>query len=1074
MKKNKIVLTATFTLLAGYLVFKYLDAAPKYQTRKIAENEQFEGKDANGAIAYNFSLRRNQITETIAYADVFAAEQEVMQKAALYKTNAGLASEWIELGPDNIGGRTRAILIDRNNPNRIYAGAVGGGLWISNDAAATWEKVSSKILNNLPITCITQAANNDIYFGTGEGLYNLVSDGTGASVGIPGKGIWKSTDNGQSFTQLQATIPVEATVGGTINWEWAAVNQIATDPLNVNRVYAATNRGLRISDNAGTTWRKMDTRVFQATDVDVATDGTVIAAVSGVGYISPNGEPNTFTIMNSGLPAFGIVGRIEFAFAPSSPNYVYASAVTNGASQFLQGIYQSIDKGKNWTVIAKGHVGVIDPKTIYAFEPFGINGQGAYNNSLAVFPHDSLHIVLGGVQLWSWKQNKVNIPGVGQWKKMALEFPNLPVNTSYVHSDKHTIQFHPTNDNLFYLGTDGGIFKTIDAGKTYRAMNRGYNVTQFYSVAFNNLQNAGVVAGAQDNGTLFISGKNYAPQNAIEVGGGDGFKCEISFINPKAFFTTVYYGAVKRSPNEGGTPADFYSKVITDLSAPKVGEAGFAAFSTPISLYESLNASNTKDSVSFTASGMTEKILVRNGLDTSYIRKLNPTQVSATVIPGTITIIAGNQIIKDNGTGKLIGDISTSIGAINTIDYATDTVKVTFAQAPALNTEIKIIYSVQYNPGSTITIVSKTSKYPFKYITPTKIDSNETIIVQDKIQSKLAVGFGAAQGIWLTKKPLDFTITPAWFNISKSIADETRILSWAPDGNSLYVGTANGLLYRISNLAAVTDSLSGDVASSTCIVNTKLIGDFNGRVITSIAIHPKNEDSLIVTLGNYANTNYIYLTGNASDTLNPVVFVPVQGVGAGKLPSMPVYSALFNMKDTKQIFVGTDFGVYVTDNIQNTSPVWKSVNNNAMATVPTLDIRQQKWLPTDGAYNSGTIYIATHGRGLWKNETYTTVGIKETKLASNNKIIQQSGIHIYPNPLREENATVAFNLTQAGKGLITIYDLQGRLVKSMPLNQLQEGTNQVSINSNELSSGTYLLNLEAENIHSAARFVVIK
>jgi hypothetical protein len=39
--------------------------------------------------------------------------------------------QWIEMGPSNQGGRIKTVLIDKNNSNLIYAGAIAGGLWKS-------------------------------------------------------------------------------------------------------------------------------------------------------------------------------------------------------------------------------------------------------------------------------------------------------------------------------------------------------------------------------------------------------------------------------------------------------------------------------------------------------------------------------------------------------------------------------------------------------------------------------------------------------------------------------------------------------------------------------------------------------------------------------------------------------------------------------------------------------------------------------------------------------------------------------------------------------------------------------
>ena len=74
------------------------------------------------------------------------------------------------MGPDNVGGRTRAILIDKDNSNLIYAGGVSGGLWKSNNAGLTWNIIpGTDQLEFSGVVSTCQTSNGDIYFGTGEG-----------------------------------------------------------------------------------------------------------------------------------------------------------------------------------------------------------------------------------------------------------------------------------------------------------------------------------------------------------------------------------------------------------------------------------------------------------------------------------------------------------------------------------------------------------------------------------------------------------------------------------------------------------------------------------------------------------------------------------------------------------------------------------------------------------------------------------------------------------------------------------------------------------------------------------------
>ncbi|MBV5350217.1 hypothetical protein JZU71_03465, partial [bacterium] len=79
--------------------------------------------------------------------------------AEIYGSNivmgaAGISSnQWTALGPGNIGGRIRAILIDRTDTNRIWLGSVSGGIWKSSDAGASWLPVND-FMGNLSISSL--------------------------------------------------------------------------------------------------------------------------------------------------------------------------------------------------------------------------------------------------------------------------------------------------------------------------------------------------------------------------------------------------------------------------------------------------------------------------------------------------------------------------------------------------------------------------------------------------------------------------------------------------------------------------------------------------------------------------------------------------------------------------------------------------------------------------------------------------------------------------------------------------------------------------------------------------------
>lgn len=1105
MKNKILVATTSIVVGAAILTIPFLNHNSNKSNLNIAKTEEsvdsedMERREIQGAMEYYHNIRKNPYTNKVDYRDYYMAQSEVFRGASnAYKTSV-LSLQWTEMGPDNVGGRTRAILIDKNNPNRLYAGAIAGGLWISNNAGSTWNKYMDKN-ENLAVSCIAQAPNGDIYVGSGENFKGFAEEDQGTTE-MPGGGISKSTDGGVTFTKLLSTVPTSSTTFSTVG-DWIGVNRVATDPVNSNRIYAATNRGLRMSNDGGKTWINPILTVSRqpltssCSDIDIASDGTVLVAMNGIGYISPNGESGTFTrIPANNLPVAGT--RVEFGIAPSDPNYMYASLADGSAN--LQGVYQSTDKGQTWVLIGPGGGTGFAPLSNLGVGGAKFYGQGNYDNTLAVFPDDKTHIILGGVGLWAWKQdfptysNLTPTAGAGSWSLMA-EHQASDLSPVYVHADKHTIVFHPTNPDIFYIGHDGGVSRTTNARAAvpfFTTLNNGFNVTQFHSVAFEAVgsNGSGVLGGTQDNGSLYIDGKGNTVKSAKEVSGGDGGESEISFINPNVFFTTTPWGGLTRTNNKGKTKSTFYPKKLADLDSKQ----DFASFVTPIALYESTNATKSHDSIMFIAGALTNELGLGNGVNVNFKGTVMPAQKYASIVPGSVVIKNGGSIIaSDDGANNLTGSVA---GSLNTFDYITGAYNFDLASAPSKGNPITITYNVQYNAGSIIELKSETNGVMFSFTTPSLIHSMDTVMVQDIIQSRFVIGCSGSNGIWMNKRPLDFTSDlgkDVWFKIMASVSGDISAMRFSPDGDVMFVTTTTGLIYRLSNLSSAIDSVTGDVGGTNldstaltnrinrnCVVKTNIIGNFSPKTLTDIAIDPSNPNRIVVAAGNFGVNGHIYycdsaLTMGASSTTDN--FSLRQGIGSNKLAEMPVYSVIFARDKnggTNTVVVGTEFGVYATSNItaDNSSIVWTD-ENGELPKMLIFGLRQQT-LPGSQANNSGTIYAATHGRGIWKCENFFvkgTVGIKKEDMANSTK----SGISIYPNPLYGDG-TISFELSRANSNIvISTFDLQGRVVKSSRMPLLQAGTQKINYDNSDLAPGTYFISVDGEGIHVSAKFVSLK
>ncbi len=480
--------------------------------------EAIEEEEEEGIVEAMEYLKAVRYGDTVNRAAEVKAAKQVRKRMAQQAKRGKVqkASKWINLGPDNQGGRTRAIVVDQNNSDRIYAGGVSGGLWMSENKGDNWQRVES-FNGFVTVNTMFQASDGDIYVGTGEGFGMRGGPGgsTGANSGHTGNGIYVKRKGTDKFVHLDAT----ATDTTSNSNRWSVVYDIAQDPDNADHIYAGTQRGLMESQDGGETWNFAALPSLyqnrQAHDITFLPSGEAFAVVAGEFFASPNLD--TFKNINDRIPqsSFSSNGyaRANFATSPASNKIVYLAAVNNGGRLGqTHNIYRSADKGQSWEIIGPG-----DPEK---FNPHG--DQGIYNHAFEVTPDNPNKIFLGGqFFFYQWTKSK-------GWSRKATGFSPSPYR---MHVDFQEITFDPNNPDIMYVGNDGGVYRSTDQGQTYREINKHYMTTQFYGLGVG--PKGRVIGGTQDNGTHFLS---YVDQNTVknslQVLGGDGASALISHINP--------------------------------------------------------------------------------------------------------------------------------------------------------------------------------------------------------------------------------------------------------------------------------------------------------------------------------------------------------------------------------------------------------------------------------------------------------------------------------------------------------------------------------------------------------------
>ena len=450
-------------------------------------------------------------------------------RTSMAATQLGLASSWQSIGPTTINngsaaGRVSAIVVHPAQPNVLFAGGAQGGVWKSTDAGASWTPLTDAQCS-LAVGSITIDPVNPsiIYVGTGE--QNNSADS------YYGCGILRSTDGGNTWTQFGAGNFVTSNGGARIGH--IIIDKSTAGTTTSTTLLASSSLGLWRSTNSGQTWSQVLTGGnVSGLAVDPTTSTTWYAIVGNYGAAS--NQNGVFKSTNGGiswtpltLGLTGTTGRGELAIAPSNSNVIYAAFEdrTTGAStsQQLLGIWRSSDAGATWV------------------KATGLNASCAsqcwYDLSIAVDPSNAARVYMGGFSFYRSEDSANTFTNIG----------------SIIHVDHHAIAFDPTNPDMVYVGTDGGVYRTPNRGTSWTNLNNTLAITQFYGgIALHPTDTLTVIGGTQDNGTLQYTGF----PSWTSIIGGDGGYTAINQSNPNFMFGEIEWLPGANSSSNGPRRAD--------------------------------------------------------------------------------------------------------------------------------------------------------------------------------------------------------------------------------------------------------------------------------------------------------------------------------------------------------------------------------------------------------------------------------------------------------------------------------------------------------------------------------------
>ena len=380
------------------------------------------------------------------------------------------ASNWHALGPvkmpeyETSMGRVNCVAASTGQPNRLFIGTPGGGVWRSDDGGATWVP-RTDFLPDLGVSSVVidPANPNTIYMATG--------DADGAD--FYSIGVWKSVDNGTNW----------ASTG--LSWSltnYRLIYKLAINPSNSQQIFAATTAGLYVTYNGGTNWQQ-NSQIGSAVCYDVqfqpGNTTNMFLACQGANYYRSTNLGTNWTHITTGLPTSG-VDRSELGVTANNPQALYILYGNSSTGSFY-GIYRSLDGGLTF-----------NQQTATNMSNLMFDGQENYDLALTVSPTNYNDVFVAGNLIGSSTDGGVT------WQTATY---------AGTHVDVHAVT---VLNGALYACTDGGVHMTVNGGSSWTDLSTNLEIAQIYNVCGAPQNPALIYVGEQDDGLNQYSGGTWS------------------------------------------------------------------------------------------------------------------------------------------------------------------------------------------------------------------------------------------------------------------------------------------------------------------------------------------------------------------------------------------------------------------------------------------------------------------------------------------------------------------------------------------------------------------------------------
>ncbi len=1043
---------------------KFLKNSPYRITKTYSKKQSLAmGLPPNKYYEENWELSINPETGKPDFEKLAALRKQLESDKANspQSRNPGDANDnqWIERGPTNVGGRTRAVMFDPNDLTNetAYAGGVSGGLWkntnISN-SESVWTRVG--IPENLAVSCITVDPNNSLiwYLGTGESY-------TGGDAN--GDGVWKSTDGGATWANVFGGI------SGPVTFN-ASSRMVVTLPASISGSYLMIEAPQTFGTFPAITTPITGEIVLAEDGTAASTEGcsafTVANATAMAGKIAivRRGTCNFAVKMKNAQNAGAIAAIMMnnntdniFAMGGSDPTITIPTAMINKAdgdmlqNALLNGATVSISMNpSNGTYNGSVVPGVQHINDIKIRNNGGISeiyaaaGDTTYGSSGSI-------TFLGGTSYGLYK----SVDGGITWSLI-----NLPLTAAGKPLCPNDIEIG--SDNKIWLATSRSKIYDDGGGKIFSSVD-GINFQEKFEVP--NADRTQIVVSATNSDKIYAM----AEIPAITASGViPASPATVAIISTNDSFVTTS-SKILPVDLDGGIPANDFTRgqagYDLDLTISPTDDQKI--FIGGINIFDSADGGNiwNQKTLWFPGGALQEvhadqhaatfakndssKMLFGNDGGVFYSNDggttigsrnsgFNVTQFYSVGVAPTTNGMPGDNFVagaQDNGSQMFLNkgpglntseEVQGGDGAYSMFDQdGVDQYRVTNY---VYNNRI-ILFNYATNLQRTINTESAIPGNG-SFINPMALDSKLNILYSEYFANpnyRIRRYKNIRPPGTIQKAPLSNPMMNG-ASTALTVCPFVNPLS----SSTLLIGTRNGKLLKITNAD------QGTTTPTAAVTWTNITGSgFVGSV--SDVEYGATENDIFVTFHNF-NVASVWYTNDGGVTWQNK---------EGNLPDLPVKCILQNPLLPNEVIIGTDLGVWGTTNFNDASPVWtRSDNGMQNVRVTDMDLR-----------NDNVVFASTYGRGVFSGAF--TNPLSSSTFTKNNK-----NFSISPNPANSQ-----FNLNIkdfSGKINIQITDINGKQIYNVVDDNF---SNQKTIDISNLQSGVYLLKVIGDNIDFAEKLI---